>query len=273
MYRFSCRTGAIPTPIGLNNVRRDLCCFLLPHFHGGSVMLKGFSVQPLHSPTVIPLPQLAWQGAGDLPCTPITQPALLCVGTKKTRLFIFSPLNHSLPLFFFLWKLLIKEPERGKTPVQGPLTATSIYMGKSILNHFSVVCMWLLVPALERCTGRHLLQKEKFQSCFCFSPFLFLLSCLSCLVGAALQPLIHTVCSFSAFRSGCKRFLQGRAMMQEQSKETTEISWYVFHNLNRYKSPYFLGKGKMGSKFLFVHREMERYCSRRVLEQWGNVEK
>lgn len=40
--------------------------------------------------------------------------------------------------------------------------------------------------------------------------------------------------------------------MQEQSKETTENSWYIFHNLARYKSPYFLGKGKRGSKFLCV---------------------
>lgn len=145
-------------------------------------------------------------------------------------------------------------------------------MGKPILKHFGVVRMWLLAPTLERCTGRHLLQKEKCKSCFCFSPLLFLLPCRSCLVGAALQPLIHTVCSFSASRCGCKWFLQGHAMMQEQSKETTENSWYVSHDLARYKSSYFLGKGKRGSKFPFVHREKERYCTRRAVEQWGNEE-
>lgn len=248
-------------------MRRDLCCFLLPHFPGGTGLLKGFSVQCLRCPAAIPLPQDCLP-RGPALCT--HRPACLTVcGHKENEVIYFLSSELHFTLFFPL-KIIDQRARTGKYPCAGTTNSRSICMGKPILKNFGVVRMWLLVPTLERCTRRHLLQKKKFKSCFCFSPLLFLLPCRSCLVGAALQPLIHTVCSFSASRSGCKWFLQGHAMMQEQSKETTENSWYVFHDLARYKSPYFLGKGKRGSKFLFVHREKERYCTRRAVEQCGN---
>lgn len=121
MYQFSFHTGAIPTPTGLNNVRRDLCCFLLPHFPGGTVLLKGFSVQCLRCPAAIPLPQGLF---ATRTCLAHPSPSLPhCVWAQRKRGYLFfSPLNCILP-FFFLWKLLIKEPEQGNIPVQGPLTA------------------------------------------------------------------------------------------------------------------------------------------------------
>lgn len=89
MYQFSFHTGAIPTPIGLNNVRRDLCCFLLPHFHEGTVLLKGFSAQSLHCPAEIPLLQFATRT-----CLACPLPSLPCCVWAQRKLGC---------LFFLFW--------------------------------------------------------------------------------------------------------------------------------------------------------------------------
>lgn len=203
--------------------------------------------------------------------TPITQPpASPCVGTGKSSLLIFSPLNCVLAFFssFSSESYWSKEPEQGNIPMQGPLTTAWICMAEHISKHFAVVRMWRVVLTQERSAGRDLLQKEKFKSCFCFAPLLFLLLHGSCQVGAALQPLSYTICSFSAFKCGCKWFFQGHAVTQGQSKEITENSCYVFHDLARNKSPHCLGKGKRGAKFLFIPREKESCCTTR----WANEE-
>lgn len=123
-----------------------LVLFLLPYFHGGTALLKGFSVHSLHSLTVIPLPQFA---TGTCLAHPL--PSLHCSVWAQRKLgYFFSLLWITFYQFFFfffkknLWKLLIKEPEQGNNPVQGPLATTSICMGKPILNNFGVVHMWLL---------------------------------------------------------------------------------------------------------------------------------
>lgn len=86
MYQFSFHAGAIPTPIGLNNVRHDLYCFLLPHFHGGTVLLKGFSVQSIHHPAVSPLPQFALRT-----CLAHPLPSLPCYVWAHRKLdYLFS---------------------------------------------------------------------------------------------------------------------------------------------------------------------------------------
>lgn len=122
MYQLSFHTGAIPTPIGLNNVRHALCCFLLPHFHGGTVLLKGFSVQSLHCPAAIPLSQGLF---ATRTCLVHPSPSLPhCVWAQRKLGNLFSLLWIVFyPFFFPLWKLLINEPEQGNIPVQGPLTA------------------------------------------------------------------------------------------------------------------------------------------------------
>lgn len=62
-------------------------------------------------------------------------------------------------------------------------------------------------------------------------------------------------------------------MTQGQSKEITENSWYVFHDLARNKSPHCLGKGKRGAKFLFIPGEKERCRTTRhgcwTVGSWG----
>lgn len=159
----------------------------------------------MFSASAVPLRSLCHRDClprGPALCT--HRPACLTVcGHKENEVIYFLSSELHFTLFFPL-KIIDQRARTGKYPCAGTTNSRSICMGKPILKNFGVVRMWLLVPTLERCTRRHLLQKKKFKSCFCFSPLLFLLPCRSCLVGAALQPLIHTVCSFSASRSGCK---------------------------------------------------------------------
>lgn len=98
----------------------------------------------------------------------------LCVHREKQFIYFLPSDFWFWPFFFFFlfpsenyWS---KEPKQGNIPMQGPLTTTSIYKAENISKHFAV-CMWNLVPTLERCTERDLLQKEKSKCCFCFAPF------------------------------------------------------------------------------------------------------
>lgn len=179
----------------------------------------------------------------ELPC--ITHPATFMVA------YFPSALHSGLYTIFPLESYGSKKQEQGNISIQGPQTATSLCIAECISKHFALAPLWHLVPTPESCAG-DLLQKEKFKNYF--TPLPFLLPHGLCEVGAAVQPLTHTTYSFSTFKCGCKSLFQGHAVVQGQSREITEDSWYVFHEWARNKSPHLLGKGKRGAKFLYIPR-------------------